>query len=283
MKILVTGASSGLGRLIIPRLLDLGHEIIATSKSFDKAKDLEFFDQVTYLPFDISKPTRTNLYYYFKLPDSVIHLAWDKLNDYRSEDHTGVILEYHKAFVHNLISNGLKDFNGVGTCYEYGLIEGELTENIEGTPTLPYPMGKKMLLDFLINLQHEFDFSLKWIRVFYVFGDIVGRKNLYTMLNQAIQNKQESFDMSGGEQVRDFLTPQQIAQNIIDITIQNHVSGIINCCSGKPVKLKEFVQDYLKSKESNLKLNFGAYPYPDYEPMNTWGSVRKLSKIITNI
>lgn len=281
MKILVTGASGGLGRLIIPRLLDLGHEVIATSKSLEKAKELDFFDKVTYLPFDISKPTRTNLFYYFQQPDSVIHLAWDKLNDYRSEDHTSVILEHHKAFVYNIISNGLKDFNGVGTCYEYGLIEGELDESVNGTPVLPYPMGKKMLLDFITDMQNEFQFSLKWIRVFYVFGDIIGRKNLYTMLNQAIQNKQESFDMSGGEQIRDFLTPQQIAQYIIEITLQKQVVGIINCCSGKPVKLKDYVQDYIKSKGSNLKLNLGVYPYPDYEPMNTWGSILKLSKIIT--
>jgi nucleoside-diphosphate-sugar epimerase len=166
MKILVTGASGGLGRLIIPRLLDLGHEVIATSKSLEKAKELDFFDKVTYLPFDISKPTRTNLFYYFQQPDSVIHLAWDKLNDYRSEDHTNIILEHHKAFVYNLISNGLKDFNGVGTCYEYGLIEGELNESMNGAPVLPYPTGKKMLLDFITDLQQEFQFTLKWIRVF---------------------------------------------------------------------------------------------------------------------
>lgn len=280
MKILVTGASGGLGRLIIPRLLDLGHEVIATSKSLEKAKELDFFDKVTYLLFDISKPTRINLFYYFQQPDSVIHLAWDKLNDYRSDDHTSVILEHHKAFVYNLISNGLKDFNGVGTCYEYGLVEGELDESVNGTPVLPYPMGKKMLLDFITDIQNEFQFSLKWIRVFYVFGDIIGRRNLYTLLNQAIQNKQESFDMSGGEQIRDFLMPHQIAQYIIKISLQKQVVGIINCCSGNPVKLKDYVQDYIKSKGSNLKLNLGVYPYPDYEPMNTWGSILKLNKIL---
>ena len=28
---------------------------------------------------------------------------------------------------------------------------------------------------------------------------------------------------------------------------------------------------YLKNKKYNIKLNFGYYPYPDYEPMSFWG------------
>lgn len=280
MRILITGATGGLGRLIIPLLIEAGHEVIATSRSIDKAKTLAFFDKVTYIPFDISKPTAINLFYLFKKPDTVIHLAWDKLNDYRAEEHVSSILEQQKTFVFNLISNGLKDFNGIGTCYEYGLTEGELTEDTIGKPVLPYPKGKKLLYDYLEGLKTEFDFSCKWIRVFYVFGEIYGRKNLYTMLNTAIGEGKETFDMSAGEQIRDFLTPQQIATIITQISVQQKVQGIINCCSGEPVKLKDYIQDYLSQKGSHLKLNPGVYPYPDYEPMNTWGNTEKMKRAI---
>lgn len=126
------------------------------------------------------------------------------------------------------------------------------------------------------QLKHEYNYTLKWIRVFYVFGEIYGRKNLYTLLNEAIENNTETFNMSGGEQIRDFLTPLEIAERIVDVSLQNKITGIINCCSGNPVKLKDFVQEYLNSKKSNLKLNLGFYPYATYEPMETWGSVQKL-------
>ena len=179
--------------------------------------------------------------------------------------------------MYNLISNGLANFNGVGTCYEYGITEGELTEKMETKPIMPYPQGKLELFHFIQNLTQEFTFSFKWIRVFYVFGEIYGRKNLYTLLNQAIENKEEIFNMSGGEQIRDFLAPQAIAENIVHISLQQSTQGVINCCSGLPVQLKAFVLAFLKTKNSNLKLNLGFYPYPDYEPMSTWGSVDKLN------
>ena len=47
----------------------------------------------------------------------------------------------------------------------------------------------------------------------------------------------------GGEQVRDFLSPDEIASTIVKISLQNKTLGIINCCNGKPVKLKDFVTD----------------------------------------
>lgn len=277
MKILVTGATGGLGRLVIPQLLKAGHQVVATSTSVQKATELPFFKDVTYISYNINAQNVGNLFTFFQCPDLVIHLAWEKLNEYKNQEHLTTILQTHKAFAFNLLSNGLKDFTVVGTCYEYGLTEGELTEAQIAQPTLPYPKAKLALKEYIDSLKNEYDFSFKWIRVFYVFGEIYGRKNLYTLLTEAIANQQKTFNMSGGEQIRDFLTPLEIAQNIAQIATQQKVTGIINCCSGKPVKLKNFVLDYLSQNNYSMLLNLGFYPYADYEPMETWGSVTKLN------
>lgn len=281
MKVLVTGATGGLGRLVIEQLLQQGNEVIGTSRSIEKAQKLDFYDKITFIPHDINNPTSTDLYSYFGKPDTVIHLAWEKLDDYKNEAHLTTILESHKAFITNLISNGLKDFTGVGTCYEYGLKEGELEETLESQPTMPYPQAKNALREFIESLKNTHSFSSKWIRVFYVFGEIHERKNLYTHLMSAINQKEESFNMSGGEQIRDFLTPNQIAEQIVQISLQTKTLGIVNSCSGKPVKLKDFIKDFLSKNNYKIKLNLGYFPYPAYEPMETWGSVKKLNKIIT--
>lgn len=277
MKILVTGATGGLGRLVIPQLLKVGHQVVATSTSVQKAKELPFFKYVTYIAHNLNAQNAGNLFTFFQCPDLVIHLAWEKLNEYKNEGHLTTILQSHKAFAFNLLSNGLKDFTVVGTCYEYGLTEGELTEAQIAQPTLPYPKAKLALKEYIDSLKNEYDFNFKWIRVFYVFGEIYGRKNLYTLLTEAIANQQKNFNMSGGEQIRDFLTPLDIAQNIAQIATQQKITGIINCCSGKPVKLKNFVLDYLTQYNCTMLLNLGFYPYADYEPMETWGSVTKLN------
>lgn len=280
MKVLVTGASGGLGELVVNALLEKGHEVIATSRDEEKAKKCAFYGKVTYKAFDISAPSSSDLFTYFDQPDLLIHLAWEKLNEYRNEDHLGSILVAHKSFLRNIIQQGLKDVTVIGTVYEYGLQEGELEENMPSKPVLPYPEGKNKLREYLEDLQTDFSFSLKWLRVFYVFGSIKERKNLYTLLVNAIENNENTFNMSGGEQIRDFLSPEEIAERIVATALQNKVQGIINCCSGKPVKLKDLVSDFLRSKNSALQINYGFYPYPDYEPMKSWGSVNKLKRVL---
>lgn len=280
MRVLVTGATGGLGELVINKLLDQNIEVIATSRTEEKARQCGFFSKVTYIPFDISKHNNSDLYSHFKKPDVLIHLAWDKLNEYKNEAHTSSILRENKNFISNLIDGGLKDLTVIGTCYEYGLQEGILKEDMLSKPVLPYPQGKNLLREFLEARQKEKSFSLKWPRVFYVFGEVKGRKNLYSLLMNAIKNKEESFNMSGGEQTRDFLSPAEIAERIVKIALQNKITGIINCCSGKPVRLKDFITDFLTKNNYKIKLNLGFYPYADYEPMETWGDVEKLNRIL---
>ena len=280
MRILVTGASGGLGTLVINKLLERGIEVVATSRNETKAKQCDFYKNVNFIPFDINSKNNSDLYSYFKKPEALIHLAWEKLDEYKNEAHTTSVLENHKQFLSNLIENGLKDLTVVGTCYEYGLQEGILKEEMVSKPVLPYPQGKNLLREFLEKKQNTVPFNLKWPRVFYVFGEVKGRKNLYTHLMSAINRKEESFNMSGGEQIRDFLSPDEIAERIVKIALQNKVTGIINCCSGKPVKLKDFVSDFLNKNAYKLKLNLGVYPYADYEPMETWGDTAKLDAVL---
>lgn len=280
MKILVTGATSGFGKLIIPKLLEMGHHIIATSRDKNKAERLPFFSDINYIPYDIDQPFSGNLYDHFDRPDSMIHLAWDKLQDYGDEQHVSGILESHKVFLFNLISHGLKDFNGIGTCYEYGLKEGELVESDDPAPVLPYATAKDSLRVYVNSLQQQYVLSVKWLRIFYVFGETDGRKNLYKSLMEAISKREPVFNMSGGEQVRDFLSPDEMADLLVKASLQTKVQGIINCSSGNPVRLKDFVSNFLEKHQYAIRLNLGYYPYLPYEPMAAWGSTKKLNSVL---
>ena len=282
MKFLVTGVTGGLAGLIVKELLKQGHDVIGTSRSTERAEKLDFYNQIKFIPYNIYDRAIFDLYTFFGKPDSVIHLAWEKLDDYNNSLHLNEILDSHKSFVFNLISNGLQNFNGVGTCYEYGLTEGELVENMQPSPVLPYSKAKNNLREYIEHIKNDYEISVKWIRVFYVFGEIKGRKNLYTHLMTAVSNQEKTFNMSGGEQVRDFLTPLEVAEKIVQISIQTKIQGIINCCSGKPVKLKDFILDFLERGKYKIDLNLGYFPYLAYEPMKSWGSLFKLNSIMKN-
>ena len=95
-----------------------------------------------------------------------------------------------------------------------------------------------------------------------------------------MENGDKEFKMSGGEQVRDFLSVEEVVTNIRKIAMINSNLGIINCSSGKPQTVKSFVENYLLNRKSNLKLILGYYPYPNYEQMEFWGDASKLKSII---
>jgi dTDP-6-deoxy-L-talose 4-dehydrogenase (NAD+) len=85
--------------------------------------------------------------------------------------------------------------------------------------------------------------------------------------------------MSMGDQLRDYLPIQKVAENFVLALENPQVKGVINCCSGRPISVLDLVQQHCKTKASNVELNRGYYPYPDYEPLAFWGIPSKLSNL----
>jgi dTDP-6-deoxy-L-talose 4-dehydrogenase (NAD+) len=167
-----------------------------------------------------------------------------------------------------------------GTCFEYGMVDGCLSENMDTKPLNSYAIAKDTLRKFIVELEKQHRFVYKWIRLFYMYGEGQSKTSLMYLLDKAIHDKDKVFNMSGGGQLRDFLHIDVVVKNIALIARQNiYINQSINCCSGKPVSIKNLVESYLEKKNYNMKLNLGFYPYPDYETMEFWGDNDKLQKI----
>lgn len=279
-KILVTGATGFIGSYVINQLLPLGYEVVASSRNEKKAKASNWFTKVHYVPFNINQADDENCYELFGKPDLAIHLAWDGLPDYKSLQHFETYLFENYRFLKNLVMNGLADLTVTGTCFEYGMKTGELFESDQAEPSNPYGLAKFTLYKFLEQLRLKKEFRLKWVRLFYMYGNGQNPKSLFAQLDNALEQDQKVFNMSGGEQLRDFLPVDQVGYNISRIAVQSRVTGIINCCSGRPVSVKDLVLSYLASANKRIELNLGYYPYPDYEPMAFWGNNKKLQSIL---
>jgi nucleoside-diphosphate-sugar epimerase len=280
-KVLVTGATGFIGNYVVQELLRKGFTVIATSSSEERAKAAEWFSDVTYIPFNFNEfDNSINYFDFFQQPDLVIHLAWEGLPNYKDDFHLTKNLPLQKAFLQNLLQNGLKDLTVTGTCFEYGMKEGCLTETMECQPANPYGIAKNELRIELEKLSAAYNCSFKWARLFYMYGKGQSPKSLISQLDEALENGDEIFNMSGGEQVRDFLSIEKVAAYIVSVAMQQKVTGVVNCCSGKPVTVKQFVNDYLQAKNKTIQLNLGYYPYPDYEAMSFWGDNKKMQSII---
>ena len=211
--------------------------------------------------------------------DALVHLAWSGLDDFRADVHLNQVAA-HERFLQAWLESGVRRIVGVGTCLEYGLVEGELNESMPTDPVIAYAQGKAALSGALEGLAATFGASWSWARVFYPYGDGQQVKSLWSSLQSAIARGDATFPMSGGEQVRDYLDADEVGLILASLALSDEASGVVNVCSGQPIVLRDLVEGWIAARGAALRPQLGVFPYPDYEPMKFWGSRRKLDQAL---
>lgn len=271
MKITVTGGTGFIGTYLVEALLDRGIEVMVTGIDNNIPSQCHWFEKVTYLKLDFKINQNEEILKTIASSDKLIHLAWSGLPNYKDLIHFEENLMSQYYFLKSLVNLGLKDITVTGTCLEYGMRQGALSAEMPSDPQNPYALAKDTLRKFLQELQKKEIYQLKWLRLFYMYGEGQSEKSILSQLKEAINNGDKIFNMSAGEQLRDYLHVNEAVEQIVDAALNNQKNGIYNICSGKPVSIKKLVNDYLNREHKMISLNLGYYPYPDYEPMAFWG------------
>lgn len=277
MKIAVTGATGFIGRHVVRELNK--HSVDVVSIGRQPLKQQTTKSGLRHVILDLSNYPASP-YQYLGKPDVLIHLAWSALDDFTSPQHTEQELPLHEAFLSDMIRAGLRSLLVAGTCLEYGMQPGELSETAATQPVTAYGKAKDTLRQRLQRLQKEHAFKLCWSRLFYLYGEGQASNSLLPQLRQAVESNAKVFNMSEGNQVRDYLPVERLAALITTLALINEDTGIVNVCSGKPISVMQQVQYWLDTYNWSIELNPGYYPYPDYEPMTFWGNRSKLDKIL---
>lgn len=268
MKIAVTGAAGFIGRHVMAELSRRG--VAATAIVRPRLKDSSTTVSEKVVQLDIHAPPE-DCYARMGCPDVVIHLAWDGLPNYQSKHHFETELPAQYRFLKALVQSGLPRLLVTGTCFEYGMQSGPLSVQLETKPSNPYGYAKDGLRRQLQYLQGEMAFSLVWARLFYLYGEGQSESSLFGQLKRAIHRGDKVFNMSGGEQLRDYLEVSIAAQKIVSLALESKRSLTVNVCSGQPISVRRLVEDWIKDNGWSIELNLGYYPYPAYEPMAFWG------------
>lgn len=275
MKITITGATGFIGRHLVHCLSKSDHELLCVGRNIKLLAQLKAQYGVRCICFDIQENC-SNLFEFLGKPDVVIHLAWDDLNDYKSLKHLHHHMPSHMKFLENLTESSLKRLLVSGTCFEYGLRSGSLHENDSTNPVTSYGTAKDTLRRYLSFLESRREFTLIWLRYFYMHGDGQSEKSFHSQLERAIENHEPSFNMSLGEQLRDYLPVEVVALLTMKLACDERAIGIYNICSGNPTSIRRLAEQKINEHKSHISLKLGQLPYPDYEPMAFWGDRMKL-------
>lgn len=273
MKVLVTGANGYIGSHIVSKLLKNGHEVFAADIAFNNLDSR--VKQITTSIFDCDE----TIYEKTGSPDVCIHMAWRNGFQHNADSHV-TDLPGHYLFIKNMIAGGLKHIAVMGSMHEVGYWEGAIDENTPTNPKSPYGIAKNTLRQLTEVLTSNTDVCLQWIRGYYILGDDLKNHSIFTKLYEASLEGKEEFPFTSGKNKYDFLDVSELAKQIVAVVEQTKIKGIINCCSGKPVSLAEKVEQYIKEKNLNIKLKYGAYPDRPYDSPGIWGNPDKINCIL---
>lgn len=85
-----------------------------------------------------------------------------------------------------------------------------------------------------------------------------------------------------GHNQYDFIDYDDFCTQVAAATTQQNEQGIINICSGRPEKLADRVERFIKENNYHIKLKYGAFPDRPYDSKAIWGDDRKIQKILNN-
>ena len=276
MKIAITGATGFIGRHVRNALAKTDHDVVLVARRSEKAGEITAHE--TIVTADLHQE-RTDWFELFGRPDAVLHLAWGGLPNYMDTYHFEVELPMQVKFLKALIESGLKKLVVTGTCYEYGMSSGALSEDQETNPNTPYGIAKDNLRKDLFELQQSKNFDLTWARIFYPYGEGQSGNSLYSQLKNAILSNQE-FLMGNGRQVLDFIQVEKVASSLLSLLTSCMNLRVVNIGSGKPQTVAAFVQEQIRIFQSDLVPSFGSIPDREYESVSFWSDNSRFDSLV---
>lgn len=269
--VLITGAGGYIGNYVVKTLLDMGVNVSAVDNNIER---IDF--RANIIEYNIFSGDK-QIYDQLGRPDVCVHMAWRDGFVHNADSHLKNLYS-HYEFVKNMVDGGLKHIAVMGTMHEVGYHEGEINEDTPTNPYSLYGIAKNSLRQALNALLKDREIVFQWLRAFYIYGDDLNNKSIFSKIIQAEQEGKTVFPFTTGENKYDFITVDELARQISLSVLQTEVDGIINCCSGQAVSLKEMVENFLVKNGFKIKLEYGAFPDRPYDSPSIWGNNEKIQK-----
>lgn len=274
LKILVTGANGYLGQGIVRSILNNGHCVVATD--FNTQFVDERAERIACNLFEVDNP-----YSFFGEPDVLLHLAWRDGFVHYSSAHIDD-LPKHYAFIKKMVDGGIQQVAVMGSMHEIGFFEGSINESTPCHPTTPYGIAKNALRDLTQMICKQKNIVFQWLRGYYIVGNSKFGSSIFSKITAAVDEGKTEFPFTLGQNQYDFIDYPDFCAQVAAVVGQKNEQGIINICSGKPEKLADRVERFIKENGYRIKLQYGAFPDRPYDSKAVWGNDTKIRKIMEN-
>lgn len=262
MNVVITGATSFIGRHLVSENLRRGHFVTAVVRKGSVKRD--FLGQNTQLHIlelgiDEAKLLPNQL---IAVPDVFFHMLWDgvrmpgRADDELQKKNTYYTLQFMRAAA----TSGANAFVGAGSQAEYGY-GGKITEESPAQPTTAYGKAKLETWQQGNKLAQTLGFRFVWPRIFSIYGPEDGVNTLIaSCLEKMLRN--QDIPLTLGTQQWDYLYISDAVEALLQLG-NSSAKGIYNVASGIAHPLKEYVYKMKSIAGSSSKLLFGAIPASD--------------------
>lgn len=275
MKILITGANGYLGQGIVKAVLDRGNEVIAVDYNVDcidqraKIVKCDLFQE-------------DNICEKIGEFDVLLHLAWRDGFVHYSNSHIEDLYK-HYQFISQLAELGVKHIAVMGSMHEIGFFEGSINENTPCKPTTPYGIAKNALRDLTQMICKQKNIVFQWLRGYYIVGNSKYGSSIFSKITSAVDEGKKDFPFTLGQNQYDFIDYDVFCTQVSAVVSQKKEQGIINICSGRPEKLADRVERFIKENNYDICLQYGVFPDRPYDSKAIWGDSTIIERIMKNI
>ena len=268
MNYLVSGGAGFIGSHLIPKLLELGHNVVSVDNYFT-GKSNNHVDGCKYHFVNIDY--EDNFTPFMESPDYIIHLAYPYGVDGMGLD--DAYIQTGLQGTYNLLKYGVKTkvkkLVNISSVSAYGILtESPIQENMEGKPFIHYGVTKKASEEYCKIFKGTYGLDTVNLRLFYAYGEryaTFDHSALVNFLDRA--KKGEDLIIYGdGKQVRSYTYVSDIVDGILSSVHGESNGEVYNISGGSTcniLELAETVLNVTKAKSNVIFSKPNEYRYSD--------------------